>query len=77
MFFCGENHTNFGSLRQEIADPSGRAAWVCGRSLAGIVDSNSDAGMDVCLVSVVCYQVEASCVGLTIRLEESYRMWCV
>jgi hypothetical protein len=25
-------------------------AWVCGRSLAGIVGSNSTSGMDVCLL---------------------------
>jgi hypothetical protein len=25
-------------------------AWVCGRSLAGIADSNPAAGMDVCLL---------------------------
>jgi hypothetical protein len=35
-------------------------AWVCGRSLAGIVGSNPTGGMDVCLVSVVCCQVEVS-----------------
>jgi len=29
-------------------------AWVCGRSLAGIVGSNSAGGMDVCLLSVLC-----------------------
>jgi hypothetical protein len=36
-------------------------AWVCGRSFAGIVGSNS-AGGTVCLsvVSVVCCQVEVS-----------------
>ena len=28
-------------------------AWVCGRSLAGIVDSNPAGGMDVCVVFVV------------------------
>jgi hypothetical protein len=31
------------------ADPSGRAAWVCGRSFAGIVGSNPAGGMDDCL----------------------------
>jgi hypothetical protein len=40
------------------ADPIGRAvykAWVCGRSLAGIVGSNPAGGMDddVCVVFVV------------------------
>jgi hypothetical protein len=28
-------------------------AWVCGRSLAGIVGSNPPGGMDVCVVFVV------------------------
>jgi hypothetical protein len=32
------------------ADPSGRAARVCGCSLAGIVVSNPAGGMDVCLL---------------------------
>ena len=35
-------------------------AWVCGRSLAENAGSNSAGGMDVCLVSVVCRQVEVS-----------------
>jgi len=29
------------------------AAWVCGRSLAGIVGSNPTGGMDVCLLLVL------------------------
>jgi hypothetical protein len=35
-------------------------AWVCGRSLAVIVSSNPAGCMNVCLVSVVCCQVEVS-----------------
>ena len=38
-------------------------AWVCGRSLAGIADSNPIGDMDVCLVSIVCCQVEVSASG--------------
>ena len=38
-------------------------ARVCNRSLAGIVGSNPAGGMDVCLVSVVCCQVEFSASG--------------
>ena len=38
-------------------------AWVCGRMLAGIVGSNHTGIMDVCLVSVVCYQVGVSALG--------------
>jgi hypothetical protein len=29
-------------------------AWDCGRSLAGIADSNAAEGMDVCLLLVLC-----------------------
>jgi hypothetical protein len=29
-------------------------AWVCGRSVAGIVGSNPAGGMDVCLLWVLC-----------------------
>jgi hypothetical protein len=35
--------------------------WVCGRSLAGTVDSNSAGGMS--LVSVVCCQLGVSASG--------------
>ena len=36
-------------------------AWVCGRSLAGIVGSNAAGGMDVCLLCVLrVVQVEVS-----------------
>jgi hypothetical protein len=38
-------------------------AWVYGRSLAGIAGSNLAGGMDVCLKSVVCCQVEVSATG--------------
>jgi hypothetical protein len=38
-------------------------AWVCGRSLAGIVGSNPAGGTDVCLLSVVYCQVEVSATG--------------
>jgi hypothetical protein len=38
-------------------------AWVCGRSLAGIVGSNPVGAMDVSLVRVVCCQVEVSASG--------------
>jgi len=35
-------------------------AWVCGRSIAGIVGSNPAEGVDVYVVCVVCCQVEVS-----------------
>jgi hypothetical protein len=39
-------------------------AWVCGRSLAaGNAGSNPAEGTDVCLVYVVCFQVEVSASG--------------
>jgi len=39
--------------------------WVCGRSLAEIVGSNSAEGMDVCMyvVRVMCCQLEISATG--------------
>jgi hypothetical protein len=47
-------------------------AWVCGRSLAGIVGSNLAGGIERCVLSCLCL-----CVGLITRPEETYRMWCV
>jgi hypothetical protein len=38
-------------------------AWVCGRSLAGIVGSDPAGDMDVSVVSLVCCQVEVSALG--------------
>ena len=35
-------------------------AWVYGRSPAAIVGSNPTQGLDVCVLSVVCCQVEVS-----------------
>jgi hypothetical protein len=52
-------------------------AQVCGRSVAGVADSNLARGMDVCLL---CLYVVLSCVGrglcvgLITRPEESYRV---
>jgi hypothetical protein len=37
--------------------------WFYGSSLAGTADSNPTGGMDVSLVSIVCYQVEVSATG--------------
>ena len=53
-------------------------AWVCGRSLAGIVGSNPT-GAHGCLsvVIVVCCTGREVCDGLITRPEESYRLWCV
>ena len=45
------------------AGPSGRAVY--GRSPAEIVGSNPTQGMDVCVVSVVCCQVEVSAADLS------------
>jgi len=51
-------------------------AWVCGRSLAGIVDSNPAGGVDVCRECCVL-SGRGLCVGLVTRPEESYRVLCV
>jgi len=46
-------------------------AWVCDRSLAGIVGLNTAAGMDVCRECFVLTS-RSLCVGLITRSEESY-----
>ena len=46
--------------------------YVCGRSPAGIVDSNLTRGIYDCLLWVLCV-VRL----LNTRPEESYRLWCV
>jgi hypothetical protein len=51
-------------------------AWVCRRSLAGILGSNAAGGMDVCRECCVL-SGRGFCVGLINRPEESYRVWCV
>jgi len=37
-----------------IAVPARSKAWVCGRSLAGIVGSTPTGGTDICLLRVLC-----------------------
>jgi hypothetical protein len=51
--------------------------WVCGRSLAGIVGSNSAGGMDSSLLWVFVLSGKSLWLGLITHPEESYRMWCV
>jgi hypothetical protein len=41
-------------------------AWVSGRSLAVIVGSNTACGMDVCLLRVLCVEVEVHASGWTL-----------
>jgi hypothetical protein len=48
------------SLVSPIPVAARSKAWVCGRSLAGILGSNPVGGMDV---NVVCCQVEVSATG--------------
>ena len=50
-------------------------AWVCGRSLAGIVGPNPTGGMDVC--RECCVSGRGLCDELITRTEESCRLWCV
>ena len=53
-------------------------AWVCGRTLAGIVGSNPAGGMDVCFLWVLrVMSGRGLCDGPTTRPEEPYRVWCV
>jgi hypothetical protein len=52
-------------------------AWVCGRSLGGIVGSNPVAEwMSIFCVCCVLSR-RGLCVELITRPEESYRVWCV
>jgi len=52
-------------------------AWVCGRSLAGILGLNTvGIWMSVCCECYV-FSGRGLCVGLITRQEESYRVWCV
>ena len=67
------------AIRTQTADPSGRAvykAWVCGRSLAGVVGTNPVGGMDVSCECCVL-SGRSLCVWLATRPEKSYRVWCV
>jgi hypothetical protein len=65
------------SFYQPIWAAARYKAWVCGRSLPGIADSNP-ARWHGCLsrVSVVCLSGRSLCVGMIICAEESYRVWC-
>jgi hypothetical protein len=52
-------------------------AWVCGRLVAGITGSNSDRGVDVCLLclyAVLFCLGRVLCDGLITHQEESYRV---
>jgi hypothetical protein len=47
--FCSNN-----VCLQQIPVTGRSKVWVCGRSFAGIAGSNPTAGMDVCLLWVLC-----------------------
>jgi hypothetical protein len=51
-------------------------AWVCGRSPADIVGSNTAGGGDVCCECCVL-SGRGFCDELIVRPEESYRLWRV
>ena len=50
-------------LNAQIPVTARSKAWVCCRLPAEIVVSNPAVSMDVCVVSVVCCQVEVSATG--------------
>ena len=52
-------------------------AWVCGRSIAGIVGSNPARGMESVSCECCVFSGRGLCVGLITRPEKSYRVWCV
>ena len=58
---------------QPIAVAARSKAWVCGRSLGGIVGSNPSGSMDVCCVCCVLLG-RGLCVGPITRPEKSYRV---
>jgi len=62
--YIGKNIFYYTSIFEMIIPGAVRSrTWVCGRSLAGIVGSNTAEGMDVCLLSVLCCQVQVSALG--------------
>jgi hypothetical protein len=65
------------SIIQLIRVAARSKAWVCGRSHAAIVGSNSAGGMDVCVYECCLLSDRDVCVRLIARPEESYRVWCV
>ena len=64
--------------RQQTVPVAARSeAWVCGRSLAVFVGSNTTAGsMDICCVCCVL-SGRGLCDGLITRPGNSYRLWLV
>jgi hypothetical protein len=52
-------------------------AWVCGRSHAGVMDSNPAEGIDVCLLWVLSVVRYWSLCRADHSSEEYYRAWCV
>ena len=70
-FFCDTKH-----IQRSIPVAARSKAWVCGRSLVGIVGSNPAGGMDVCCECCVLLG-RGLCVGLVTRPEEYHRVWCV
>ena len=51
--------------------------WVCGRSLAGIVDSSPVGSMDVSFLRLLCYQVEVSVTGRSLVQRSPIEFVCV
>jgi hypothetical protein len=51
-------------------------SWVCGRTLAETMGSNTVGYTDVCLMCCVLSGT-GLCDGLITRPGESYRVWCV
>jgi hypothetical protein len=65
------------NINVPIPVSAGSEAWICCRSLPGIAGSNPAGGKDVCLLWVFVLSGRGLCIGLIIRPEESYRVWCV
>jgi hypothetical protein len=77
MCFKKKRAVLFNPFQFEVSIPvvARSVAWVCGRSLAGIVGSNP-AGISVSCECFVLFG-KGLCVGLITRPEECYRVWGV
>ena len=63
------------TVRGPIPVAAQSKAWVCGRSLAGVVSSNPARGINDCLLRMLCVAGRSPCDWNITRPEESYRVW--
>jgi len=74
----GTTNTNAYLQNTPVSVAARSKAWVCGRSPTEIMGLNPTAGMDICLLWVLCVlSGRGLCDEPITRPEESYRLWCV